>query len=59
MVEKFLSAAIAFFLLAIGSAASSEAQTPISLPAILPLSGPGAFLGKEEQEAMQIGRAHV
>lgn len=55
MVEKFLSAAIAFFLLAIGYAASSEAQTPISLPAILPLSGPGAFLGKEEQEAMQFG----
>jgi branched-chain amino acid transport system substrate-binding protein len=34
---------------------SHAADRPVTLHAILPLSGPGAFLGTQEKVAMQIG----
>lgn len=56
MTPKFSSIILTGFLLA-GTFGSrhSFADDILSLPAILPLSGPGAFLGKEEKEAMQLG----
>jgi branched-chain amino acid transport system substrate-binding protein len=59
MIGKALSLAAALVVLGVGRWSDVHAQTPVSVPAILPLSGAGAFLGKEEQEAMRLGEALV
>lgn len=47
--------AITAVTLLCGPAAARTADEPVTLHAILPLSGGGAFLGSQEQVAMQIG----
>jgi branched-chain amino acid transport system substrate-binding protein len=55
---KAVSAAV-LAVVTLGCWSGAHAQAPVSVPAILPLSGAGAFLGKEEQEAMRLGEALI
>jgi branched-chain amino acid transport system substrate-binding protein len=56
---RAIFAVAALAVVALGCWSGAHAQTPVSVPAILPLSGAGAFLGKEEQEAMRLGEALI
>ena len=54
-----LAATLLLSLVSLLPASSRAADQPVTLHAILPLSGPGAFLGTQEQAAMQIGEKLV
>jgi branched-chain amino acid transport system substrate-binding protein len=56
---RAVSVAVTVVVVLLGSRSGAYAQTPVSVPAILPLSGAGAFLGKEEQEAMRLGETLI
>ncbi|MGE5537695.1 MAG: ABC transporter substrate-binding protein [Gemmatimonas sp.] len=58
-MTRAVSAVAALAVAVLGCWSGARAQTPVSIPAILPLSGAGAFLGKEEQEAMRLGEALI
>jgi branched-chain amino acid transport system substrate-binding protein len=56
---RFAAAVAAFAVLLAGTAANVTAADPYEIDAILPVTGSGAFLGKEEQDALGTVEARV